>query len=367
MADQHNSASTDFHNILGLAKGSSIKDVCKAYKSLVMRWHPDRYSSSNKVEAESKYKTINEAYEAIKDKKLVDDNINGVLDSDSIRGGSVRSRSRREDPTTPKGSFFRHLRADSNGGSPTSLSKSSSRRSHTPQPCRPKSLLKSLSRRSTTPTPSSNRADSLSKSMSRRSASTTPIMFSCSSERAKLPPVEKTLECTLEELCHGCVKKIEVTRDLLKDNGVMVQEEEVLRIKVKPGWKKGTKITFDGMGNEKPGTLTADIIFVIDEKRHPVFKREGDDLILKMEISLVKALTGCTLPIPLLGGEKMSISFTDVVIYPGYEKIIQGQGMPTTKDPTRRGDLRIKFHIIFPTDLTQEQRSDIFNLLNESS
>ncbi|OVA07390.1 DnaJ domain [Macleaya cordata] len=326
MADHHTTSPADFHNILGLAKGASIRDVCKAYKSLVMRWHPDKNPNSDN------------------------------------NGGA---RSRGDDPTTPK-SFFKHQSCGDNHSGPStptrSLSKSSSRRSHTPQPRRPSSLLKSLSRRSTTPTPGRG-PDSLSKSVSRRS--TTPIMFSCSSVQAKLPPVEKTLECTLEELCHGCVKKIKVTRDVLTENGTIVEEEELLRIKVNPGWKKGTKITFDGMGNDsrRPGTLPADIIFLIDEKRHQLFKREGDDLVLAIEISLLKALTGCTLSIPLLGGEKMSLSFNDIIIYPGYEKIIQGQGMPMAKDYTRRGDLRIKFHIIFPTNLTHQQRSDILNLL----
>lgn len=105
----------------------------------------------------------------------------------------------------------------------------------------------------------------------------------------------------------------------------IVQEEEILIIDVKPGWKKGTKITFEGMGNERPGTCPADIIFVIAEKRHHLFQREGDNLEIVIEISLLKALTGCEISIPLLGGENMSLMIDDI-IYPGYEKIIRGQG-----------------------------------------
>ena len=43
----------------------------------------------------------------------------------------------------------------------------------------------------------------------------------------------------------------------------IIEEKEKLTIKVKPGWRKGTKITFDGMGNETPGTYPSDIIFVV--------------------------------------------------------------------------------------------------------
>ncbi|PON73204.1 Chaperone DnaJ [Parasponia andersonii] len=108
-------------------------------------------------------------------------------------------------------------------------------------------------------------------------------MFSNSYGTMKPPPVEKKLECTLEELCYGCQKKIKITRDVVKDTGGICQEEELLTIKVKPGWRKGTKITFEGMGNEKPGSNPADVIFVIAKKRHQFFRREGDDLEFAVE------------------------------------------------------------------------------------
>ncbi|XP_058079121.1 uncharacterized protein LOC131227354 [Magnolia sinica] len=193
-----------------------------------------------------------------------------------------------------------------------------------------------------------------------------PIMFTCTVIPKKPVPVEKMLECTLEELCYGCVKKVEYTRKVLASNGLMIEEHKLLRIKVEPGWKKGTKITFEDVGDERPGFLPADVIFTISEKKHPLFKREGNDLVLAVEISLVKALTGCTLSIPLLGGEKMRCSM-DEIIYPDYERIINGQGMPVPKENGKRGDLRIKFHISFPTHLSDDQQSDISIILQDSS
>ena len=85
------------------------------------------------------------------------------------------------------------------------------------------------------------------------------------------------------------------------------------------------------MGNEMPGTCPADVIFVISEKRHPLFRREGDDLEITVEIPLVNALTGCDISIPLIGGESMILTI-DEIIYPGFEKIIKGQGMPNIKE-----------------------------------
>ena len=142
-------------------------------------------------------------------------------------------------------------------------------------------------------------------------------------------------------------------------------EEEMLTIKVKPGWTKGTKITFEGSGNEETGTYPADIIFVIVEKKHSLFRREGDDLEMTVEVPLVKALTGCTLSVPLLGGEKMSLKIDDI-IEPGYEKVIAGQGMPKPKEHGNRGNLVVKFQVQFPTELTDDQRARAFSILQGS-
>lgn len=78
--------------------------------------------------------------------------------------------------------------------------------------------------------------ESLSKSRSHKDATTTaplmhtfsrsaskgaaaPIIFTNSSGLLKPPAMEKQLECTLEELCFGCVKKVAITRDAVKPNG----------------------------------------------------------------------------------------------------------------------------------------------------
>lgn len=61
----------------------------------------------------------------------------------------------------------------------------------------------------------------------------------------------------------------------------------------------------------------------------------------------------------------MSLSFENIVIYPGYEKVIQGQGMPNPKNKGTRGDLHVKFLIDFPTELSDEQRQEAFSILQD--
>ena len=53
-----------------------------------------------------------------------------------------------------------------------------------------------------------------------------------------------------------------------------------------------SQVTFSGEGDQEPGLEPGDIIIVLDEKAHPLYKRNGQDLIMKMDISLTEALTG---------------------------------------------------------------------------
>ncbi|KAI3445632.1 hypothetical protein Pfo_002297 [Paulownia fortunei] len=372
MGDPSRSQTPNFHGILGIPKSASLSDICKAYKSLVMKWHPDR-NPSNKAEAEAKFSSINEAYRALSIKKREEANAcNGDHEPKTPKKKNSSDHEKDDDENDKEEEFqisnptllSRTTSRISPLPSPT-FSNSSSRRSTTPPPMDfYSSFPKTSSGGSTPTTPSTPREPtSLSKVASRRCP--TPIFFSQSAVRRKPQPVEKKLECTLEELCLGCVKKIKITRDAISSSGLIVQEEEILMIKVKPGWKKGTKITFEGKGDERPGTLPADIIFSIDEKRHPLFKREGDDLELGVEVPLVQALTGCTVPVPLLGGGQLTLSIENI-IYPGYEKIIPGQGMPMSKEG-KRGDLRLKFLVEFPAELSEDQRSEVVSILEECS
>ncbi|XP_027340416.1 dnaJ homolog subfamily B member 13-like isoform X3 [Abrus precatorius] len=140
------------------------------------------------------------------------------------------------------------------------------------------------------------------------------------------------------------------------------QVEEILTINVKPGWKKGTKITFPEKGNEQPNVTPADLVFIIDEKPHSIFTRDGNDLIVTQKISLAEALTGYTVNLTTLDGRNLTLPINNV-IHPDYEEVVAREGMPFPKDPTKKGNLRIKFNIKFPTRLTSDQKAGIKKLL----
>ncbi|KAF8643731.1 hypothetical protein HU200_066797 [Digitaria exilis] len=178
----------------------------------------------------------------------------------------------------------------------------------------------------------------------------------------KAAPIENCLPVSLSDLYKGVTKKMKISRETVDANGRVSHVEEILTIDVKPGWKKGTKITFPEKGNEAPNMRPADIVFIIDEKPHDVFTRDGNDLVMTEKISLVEALTGYTSHITTLDGRNLSFTINSI-IHPSYEEVIPGEGMPIPKDPTKKGNLRIKFNIKFPSRLTSDQKVGIKRLL----
>jgi len=138
--------------------------------------------------------------------------------------------------------------------------------------------------------------------------------------------------------------------------------EEILPIEIKPGWKKGTKLTFPKKGHEEPGIIPADIIFVVEEKPHPVYKRDGNDLFVSKEITLLEALTGKTLDLITLDGRTLMIPLADI-INPDHEIVVPNEGMPISKEAGKKGNLRLKLSVRYPSKLTAEQKSELKRVL----
>jgi len=118
-------------------------------------------------------------------------------------------------------------------------------------------------------------------------------------------------------------------------------------------------IKWDGEVDERPGYLPWDLIFILEEKSHPLFRRERDDLHYSRNITLRDALLGVKLSIPRLS-EKMPVLQVGVErIEPGFKEMIKGAGMPSRKYPGSFGDLYVNFNILFPKTLSTQNKKDI--------
>jgi DnaJ family protein A protein 2 len=129
-------------------------------------------------------------------------------------------------------------------------------------------------------------------------------------------------------------------------------EKKYLDVFIEKGMENGQKIAMKGEGDQEPGVEPGDVILVLNQKEHKVFTREGNDLLVKVKISLTEALCGFDKVIVThLDGRGIQVSNpAGTVIKPGMIKRIPNEGMPTYKRPDNRGDLYIEFDVEFPRD-----------------
>ena len=127
------------------------------------------------------------------------------------------------------------------------------------------------------------------------------------------------------------------------------REQEIIEVHVEKGMEDGKEITFSGRGDQEPGMEPGDIIIVLDEKEHPVFKRSGIDLTRQQNVNITEALCGFEKTVSTLDDRTLVIqTVPGEVIKPNDLKCIFGEGMPTYQNPFKKGNLIVKFDVDFP-------------------
>ena len=119
--------------------------------------------------------------------------------------------------------------------------------------------------------------------------------------------VTKKLPVTLEELFYGFEKKLNVSRVIEEEDGVLTKSTVLLSVNGLPGWTSGAKIHFQGAGDKRFGSPAQDIDIIIELLPHDYFQREGDHLIINTKVPLYSALLGHTEHIEGIDGKKINI------------------------------------------------------------
>lgn len=314
----------DYYDILGVKKDCSDDDIRKAFRKLAIKYHPDKNmqnSPSEKKKTEEKFKQINKAYEILGDseKRKRYDHF-GNNEFSEANGYQFHNAS------DIFNSFFSSFGDD---GFPESFAHS---------------FTHSI--------PHGRKIHINLGNRTHPRMNGTHNSFMHSGENIKIvkdDPIFVDLKLTLEELYLGCTKRRKITRTI--NSGQSIRKDiEILSIDVKPGWKEGTKITFNDKGDVHPGREPANMIFVVKQLTHDVFTRNDNNLIMTLDVTITEAQMGFTKNVKGLDGSIFTIKIPEKKIFESrYIHNIQDAGMPIRKAGTivGRGDLLINFNVKF--------------------
>lgn len=323
---------TTFYDLLGVKPGCGQDDLKKAYRKLALQYHPDK----NPNEGE-KFKKISQAYDVLSnpEKKLVYDKGG----EQALKEGGMGANG--SPPMDLFDMFFTDRGRRKRKGRDVVHQLSVSLEELYKGTVRKLSLQKNV------------------------------ICDKCEGIGGKRDAVEQCPACRgsgsqvhLQQLAPGMVQQIRSICDECKGqcdrikakdrckqcNGrKVIRDRKILEVYVDKGMSDGQKIVFNGEGDQEPDREPGDIIILLDQKEHESFKRNGTDLILRMNLELIEALCGFQKVVQSLDQRDLVVTnLSGEVVKPGDVKCIPGEGMPMYKDPFTKGRLIIQFVVNYP-------------------
>jgi len=313
----------DYYKILGLNKEASTDEIKKSFRKLARKYHPDM-NPGDKT-AEEKFKEINEAHEVLSDpeKRKKYDQFGSQWQQFSQRGGRPEDFNWGAWGSYPGGNTqtrtvspeeFEQMFGGGLGGF-------------------------------------SDFFEFLFGGLGGQRSGGFETIFRGSrgasrSQNVRGRDMEQEISITLEEAYHG------TSRVLQWEGGKKIEAM------VPPGVKTGSKIRLSGQGIPGSGAGKAgDLYLKINVLPHSLFARKGEDLYIDSSLDLYTAILGGSIEVPTLG---KSVKLT-IPPETGNGKVfrLQGLGMPSIRNSSRKGDLYVTVKIKVPTKLTREEK-DLF-------
>jgi molecular chaperone DnaJ len=340
---------TDYYEVLGVARDADETTIKRAYRQLARRHHPD--VAADKAKAETVFKEINEAYEVLSDTQkranydrfghagvnggggdagfgFGGDGFGDIFDmffggargaQQQRRSGPARGSDLRYDiditleeafTGTTREIAFRHLAAcatcKGSGAEPGTLI----------VPC-----------------------DRCGGSGSQRQVRQTPL-----GQFVTQSPCTK---------CGGEGQLVQTPCTTCRGRG-RIEQEKKLQVTIPAGVDDGSRIRISGNGGAgERGGPDGDLYVYLSIARHPVFKRDGLDILSDVPIAFPQAALGGEITVTTLDGE------TPLQINAGTQSgsmyRLRGRGMPSIRGGSR-GDQIVTVHVVVPTKIGKRQR-----------
>lgn len=336
----------DYYDVLGVDCECSETDIKKAYRKLAMEYHPDKHmmdSPDDKKIAEDKFKEINKAYEILSDpvkRQRFDD----YGESDFGNGSNGGGMHNFGDPNEIFKGFFQNFGKEFGGdfGNFEGFNKNGHAFMNGKKIHLNANNMSNMGN-------FGNMANMFGGMFNGMNGMNGMDSDESDDVVTKDEPVFMDLALTLEQLYNGCKKKMKLSRTIYTGPKPK-KETEIITIDVKPGWKAGTKITFNNKGDVHFGRDPADIIFVVKQKPHSTFTREGNDIVTFIDVNVNDLKKDIKHEISGIDGELISIVIRKNTIKDSnYVHKILNKGMPIRKEGKNigRGDLLVRVIVKF--------------------
>jgi molecular chaperone DnaJ len=350
-------ADRDYYEILGVSRSATLDEIKAAYRKLALKYHPDR--NKNDRAAEEKFKEATEAYEVLSDpeKRQAYDRFGKAgVDGMGGQGFGYRAYTDFSDIFGDIGDIF----SEFFGGAyrSTGVRRGSDLRYNVEitleEAAEGKEIKVEIPRNETcedcggTGAARGSRPQICPLCQGSGQVRTTQGFFSVTTTCPQCRGTGKIIK----DPCRSC-------------NGTGVKEKRrTLNIRIPPGVETGSRLKVSGEGETGPnGGPPGDLYVVTHIKRHPMFERQGNDLVVIANIPVTTAIAGGEIEVPLIDGKRAKLK-----IPPGTQSNqifrLKGKGMPMMGG-RGRGDQHVIIHVMIPKSLNGRARDLIRELDSE--
>ena len=348
--------SKDYYKILDVDRNATAEEVKKAYRKMAMKHHPDK--NDGDIDSESKFKEAAEAYDVLSNpQKKSNYDQYGTVDGNPFGGGG--------NPFSGFGGGFSMDDIFSQFGDVFGQNKNRSQKKRRGGDLRLKvsltieEILKGITKKI------KYKRQISCNSCNGKGGRDVRDCIPCNGTGRRVVVQNTPFGQIRQE--HGCPdcgasgKKVMNPCVVCKGEGT-VSHEELVNIDIPAGVSSGMVLNMQKYGNHIKDGIPGDLQILVEEIREFYFKREGSNILIEKEISVIDAIIGAQLRVKTPHGE------VPITIQPGTEHGQQlrvfGKGVPDIN--LGLGDLIIKVSLKIPKNVTQEEKS-VLEKLKESN
>jgi molecular chaperone DnaJ len=339
-----NGEKRDYYEVLGVHRNASDTEIKKAYRKLALRYHPDKNPGDK--QSEEMFKEAGEAYEVLSDaqrRAQYDQFGHAGLGSGGFSSGFGFGTG------TPFGDIFSDIFGDIFGGQQRGRGR------------RGEDLLYNLEIsfeeaafgvESKIDVPYNKRCGTCGGSGAK--PGTEPKV--CPTCRGAGQVRFQQGYFSVSRTCNHCGGEGRVVESPCPDcRGVgSIKDKKTISVKIPAGVETGNRLKLSGEGGQgTKGGQNGDLYVAITVRPHPVFTREGNDVICEIPISFTQAAMGCELEVPTLGG-KVLMKIPEGT-QSGKVFRLRDKGVPALQS-YGRGDQLIIIRVETPVNLNKRQK-----------